>query len=68
MDCRSFSDSRRCTRGSKPMRHASKRIMASVGVRTCPLYVSMSRVVPVGVVVLVFEKSGYLCLRIAIQL
>ena len=41
IDCRSFSDSLRCTRGSRPMRHASKRMIASVGVRTCPLYVSI---------------------------
>ena len=33
---RSFSESRRWTRGSRPMRHASKRIMASAGVRTWP--------------------------------
>ena len=36
IDWRSFSDSRRCTRGSKPMRQASNKIIASAGVRTCP--------------------------------
>lgn len=34
MDCLSFSDSLRCTRGSKPSRHASKSLIASAGVRT----------------------------------
>ena len=43
MDCRSFSDSLRWTRGKRPKRQASNNIMASAGVRTCPLYVSMSR-------------------------
>jgi len=38
---RSFSDRRRCTRGNIPMRQASNRMMASLGVRTCPWYVSM---------------------------
>lgn len=33
----SFSDSRRCTRGSRPKRQASNSIMASCGVRTWPL-------------------------------
>lgn len=32
--CRSFSDSRRCTRGRRPNRHASNSTMASAGVRT----------------------------------
>lgn len=42
IDWRSFSDSRRWTLGSRPRRQASKSMMASAGVRTCPLYVSMS--------------------------
>jgi hypothetical protein len=42
MDCLSFSDSLLCTRGSNPRRQASKRMMASLGVRTWPLYVSMA--------------------------
>jgi hypothetical protein len=37
IDCRSFSDSLRCTRGKMPNLHASNRIIASVGVRTSPL-------------------------------
>lgn len=45
IDWRSFSDNRRWTLGSRPKRHASKRMMASAGARTCPLYVSMSRCV-----------------------
>ena len=34
IDCRSFSESLRCTRGKRPNRHASNRIIASAGVRT----------------------------------
>ena len=34
IDCLSFSDNLRCTRGSKPSRHASKSFIASAGVRT----------------------------------
>ena len=41
MDCRSFSDSRRCTRGNMPRRQASNKMMASPGVRTWPSYVSI---------------------------
>lgn len=37
IDCRSFSDSLRCTRGSKPRRQASNKMIASAGVRTWPL-------------------------------
>jgi hypothetical protein len=36
IDCLSFSDNLRCTRGSKPSRHASKSFIASAGVRTWP--------------------------------
>lgn len=41
MDCLSFSDNLRCTRGNRPKRHASKSLIASAGLRTCPLYVSV---------------------------
>ena len=41
MDCLSFSESRRCTRGNNPRRQASKSLIASAGVRTCPWYVSI---------------------------
>lgn len=37
IDCRSFSDNRRCTRGKSPNRHASKSMIASAGVLTWPL-------------------------------
>ena len=43
MDWRSFSDSLRWTLGNRPKRQASNSMMASAGVRTCPLYVSMSK-------------------------
>lgn len=36
IDCRSFSERRLCTRGRRPMRQASNRMIASAGVRTCP--------------------------------
>jgi hypothetical protein len=36
IDCLSFSDNLRCTRGSKPSRQASNNLIASAGVRTCP--------------------------------
>lgn len=39
--CRSFSDSLLWTRGKRPNRHASKRMIASCGVWTLPWYVSM---------------------------
>ena len=42
MDCLSFSDNLLCTRGSRPSRQASKRMIASLGVRTWPLYVSIT--------------------------
>lgn len=41
MDCLSFSESRRCTRGRRPNRQASNSLMASAGVRTYPWYVSI---------------------------
>ena len=43
IDWRSFSDSRRWTLGNIPKRQASNSIIASAGVRTCPLYVSISK-------------------------
>lgn len=43
MDCLSFSESRLCTRGNKPSRHASKSLIASAGVRTWPTYVSIMK-------------------------
>lgn len=50
MDWRSFSDSLRWTLGNRPKRQASKSMIASEGVRTCPLYVSISgEVVMVGI-------------------
>ena len=50
MDWRSFSDSLRWTLGNKPKRQASNSIIASAGVRTCPLYVSISgELVMVGI-------------------
>lgn len=36
MDCLSFSDNRRCTRGNRPNLQASNSLMASAGVRTWP--------------------------------
>jgi hypothetical protein len=41
IDCLSFSDNLRCTRGKIPNRQASKSLIASAGLRTCPLYVSI---------------------------
>jgi hypothetical protein len=41
IDCLSFSDSRRWTRGKRPRRHASNSLIASAGVRTWPTYVSI---------------------------
>lgn len=43
MDWRSFSDNLRWTLGKRPRRQASNSIIASAGVRTCPLYVSISK-------------------------
>lgn len=40
--CLSFSDSLLCTRGVRPSRHASKRMIASCGVWTLPWYVSIA--------------------------
>lgn len=42
IDCRSFSDSLRWTRGKRPSRQASNKRIASAGVLTWPLYVSMA--------------------------
>jgi hypothetical protein len=55
IDCLSFSDSRRCTRGNRPSRHASKSLIASAGVRTCPWYVSIMVMAVYGVQLLVFK-------------
>lgn len=41
IDCLSFSDNLLWTRGRRPNRHASNRTIASAGVRTWPLYVSI---------------------------
>lgn len=57
IDCLSFSDNLRCTRGNKPRRQASKSFMASAGLRTCPLYVSV-----------IFISVGYVSQRVVLLL